>query len=85
MVPGAFLHAHWSSCWPVLAFAPKTSRHRPLAAFLNSQEPSDWRTGSHWALAEELAGSWAMSGVPAAVALPVTVTSSPEFWACYHP
>ena len=65
--------------------APVTSRHRPLAEFLNSHEPSDCRTGSHWLLAEELAGSWAMSGVPAAVALPVTVTSSPEFCACSAP
>src|SRR3989442_1697241 len=58
LLPAAFLHGHWSSCWPRLAPAPKTSRHRPLAEFLNSQEPSDCRTGSHWALADELAGSW---------------------------
>src|ERR1017187_392652 len=85
LLPAAFLQDHWSSCWPVLLLAPKTSRHRPLPEFLNSQEPSDCCIGSHWLLADPFTGCCTMSGVPAAVALPDTVRSSPEFCACSSP
>src|SRR4051794_33663925 len=82
LVPAAFLHCHWSSCWPRLLPPPCTSRHNPLFWFLNSYDPSDCGTGSHKALAAPLGGCWMMSGVPAAVELLATATSSPEFCAC---
>src|SRR5215469_5897171 len=47
LVPAAFLHGHWSSCWPVLLPAPNTSRHSPLLRFWNSKDPSDCAKGCH--------------------------------------
>src|SRR6266567_599317 len=85
LVPGAFLHGHWSSCWPALLPAPSTSRHRPLLRFWNSKEPSDCARGCHRPLADPLGTCWTMSGLPAAVALLATATSSPEFSARSSP